>query len=155
MITIIVATDRNGLIGNGDKLPWHIPADLKFYKEMTIGKTILMGRKTFEGLPGVLPNRKTIVVTREKGYSKPGIEVVNDAHIVFEQFKNSTDELMVSGGAEIYKQAYDYADKMLISRIDNEFDGDKYLPNFDSDKFELVNKIQKEGFVVEEYRRKR
>lgn len=155
MITIIVATDRNGLIGNGDKLPWHIPADLKFYKEMTIGKTILMGRKTFEGLPGVLPNRKTIVVTREKGYSKPGIEVVNDAQIVFEQFKNSTDELMVSGGAEIYKQAYDYADKMLISRIDNEFDGDKYLPNFDLDKFELVDKIQKEGFVVEEYRRKR
>lgn len=155
MITIIVATDKNGLIGNGDRLPWHIPADLKFYKEMTVGKTILMGRRTFEGLPGVLPNRKTIVVTRDHSFKKDGIEIVDDAQKVFDAFIDSPDELMVSGGAQIYEQAYKYADKMYISRINQEFKGDKYLPPFNKDDFELCETIDKNEFIVEVYRRKK
>lgn len=155
MITVIVATDRNGLIGSGDKLPWHIPADLKFYKEMTVGKTILMGRRTFEGLPGILPNRKTIVVTSDTSFKRDGIEVTNDIDNIFDMFKNTDEELMVSGGAQIYEQAYKVANRILISRIDNEFSGDKYLPEFNKDEFELVCTTQKEGFVVEEYRRKK
>jgi dihydrofolate reductase len=122
-VTLIAAMDKNGLIGKDNKLPWHIPIDLKFFKQQTSGKTVLMGRKTCESLPFPLPQRRNVVITRNKNFSKPGFEII---HEINQSILN--DELMVIGGSTIYQLMMPFTDAMIITKINHEFIGDTYFP---------------------------
>ncbi len=125
-LTLIAAMDKNGLIGKDNQLPWHLPADLKFFKKQTLGKTVLMGRKTCESLPFPLPKRENIVLSRNKEFSKSGFTVINELSDHFLQ-----QDIMVIGGSAIYQLLMPLADAMILTKIDHEFDGDTYFPEID------------------------
>lgn len=135
-ISAIVATDINGLIGKGNTLPWHLPADLKYFKEVTTGKTVIMGKNTFLSLGRPLPNRKNVVVTSQN---------LNDERIetfktLEEAIKNNPDSFII-GGAQIYKYALEnnLIDTLYVTVIDHDFgDGDAYF-NYDESKWKLVS----------------
>lgn len=139
MLSLIVAVAQNNVIGKDNKLIWHISEDLKRFKEITSGKTIIMGRKTFESLPGVLPNRKHIIITRDKNYkvNSDNVTIVHDLNSLIDQYKNCDDEVFIIGGAEIYKQALPHADKLYLTKINNFFDGDTFFPEINYDYFKV------------------
>jgi len=130
MLSIIVAKASNDVIGGDNKLLWHISEDLKRFKEITSGHTIIMGRKTFESLPKVLPNRHHIVITRDKNYKvdSPEVEVVNDINSIINRFQNSTEEAFIIGGGEIYKSLLPKSDKLYLTRVYKDFNGDTKFP---------------------------
>ena len=130
MLSIIVAKASNDVIGSNNKLLWHISKDLKRFKEITSGHTIIMGRKTFESLPKVLPNRHHIVITRDKNYKvdSPEVEVVNDINSIINRFQNSTEEAFIIGGGEIYKSLLPKSDKLYLTRVYKDFNGDTKFP---------------------------
>lgn len=137
VLALIVATARNGCIGNGNKLPWYLPEDLKYFKAVTSGKPVIMGRNTFESLGRPLPNRTNIVITRNAAFTAPeGVRVVHSldealtvadavAHIA------GNDEVMVIGGAQIYAEALPRVQRMYITEVDKDVDGDAFFPTFD------------------------
>jgi dihydrofolate reductase len=125
-ITLIAAMDQNNLIGNKNALPWHLPADLKFFKQQTTGKTILMGRKTCESLPFVLPKRRNLVLSRNQSFNRKGFEIVNN----LEQL-DQVQDLMVIGGAKIYELMLPMATHLIFTKIHAEFDGDTHFPTVD------------------------
>ncbi len=132
LISMIAAMDRNNLIGAGNRLPWKLPADMRWFVSNTLGKPIVMGRKTFESFGGrPLRDRHNIVVSRDSGYSAgAGVDVVGS----FEQALScagEVDEVMVIGGASLYRQLLDRAHRLYLTRIDAEFDGDSWFPRFD------------------------
>lgn len=131
-ITLIAAMDQNNLIGSDNQLPWHLPADLKFFKQQTLGKTLLMGRKTCESLPFVLPKRRNLVLSRNQSFNRKGFEVV---HSIEQSLK--ADEIMVIGGAKIYQLMLPYATHMIITRIHNSFKGDAYFPEVDWSQWKI------------------
>lgn len=130
MISIIVAVSNNNVIGSDNKLLWHIPNDLKRFKEITSGNIIVMGRKTFESLPGVLPNRKHIVITRDKNYSvdNSSVEVIHNINYIINSFKNSPVEVFIIGGGDIYKQFINSVDKIYLTKVFKDFEGDTTFP---------------------------
>ncbi len=136
---LIVVADKNWAIGNEGKLLCHLPGDLKYFKERTTGKIVVMGRKTLESLPGgrPLPKRKNIVLTRNQSFAKEGCTVV---HSIEELLKKYSDEdVMVIGGGEIYCKLLPYCEGCYVTKIDAEFEADTYIPNLDeSADFELV-----------------
>lgn len=126
---LIVAADRKWAIGNKNDLLCHLPGDLKYFKEKTTGKTVVMGRKTLESLPGgkPLPNRTNIVMTRDASFAKEGCIIVNSIEELMEKYMQ--EDLMVMGGAEIYTKLLPYCDTCYITEIDEEFEADKFIPN--------------------------
>ena len=122
-LTFILAMDKNNLIGSNNDLPWKLPADLKYFKQQTLNKTILMGRKTCESLPFVLPRRKNIVLTRNINFSRQGFEIIHK----IDSINDLSDEIMVIGGAMIYKLLMPYTHKLLITRIHHQFNGDTHF----------------------------
>jgi len=141
MISMIFAHDKNYLIGKDNWMPWDIPNDLGYFKAMTTGKRIIMGRKTFESFGQPLPNRDHIILTRNKDYQAPGCDVFHDVDEVLkyiEQF--SDDEIIVIGGAEIYDLFFPYADRLYITYIDHSFEGDTYLKELDLSNWDLISK---------------
>lgn len=154
MISLVVACDANGLIGKKGWMPWHLPEDLKHFKKITLHKHILMGRKTYEAIGKPLPQRKTFVLThRCLPYEDDNVEVIHDVHDVVKRFIKSEEELVVCGGAQIYECMLPYVTEMWVSRVNGEYDGDTYFPKVDWNCFALVEKIEKEGFVIEHYRK--
>ena len=133
MISIIVAAADNNVIGGDNKLLWHIPNDLKRFKEITSGNIIIMGRKTFESLPGVLPNRKHIVITRDENYSvdNSSVEVIHNINHIINNFKNSPVEVFIIGGGDIYNQFINSVDKIYLTKVFKEFEGDTTFPEID------------------------
>lgn len=133
MLSIIVAKASNDVIGGDNKLLWHISEDLKRFKSITSGNTIIMGRKTFESLPKVLPNRHHIVITRDKNFKvdSPDVEIVNDIDSIITRFENSTEEAFVIGGGEIYKTLLPNTKKLYLTRIYKDFHGDTKFPSID------------------------
>jgi dihydrofolate reductase len=124
-VTLIVARARNGVIGRGGKLPWHIPADLKRFKALTMGSVMVMGRKTFDSLPGVLPGRRHIVLTRDQEWSADGAEV---AHGIDEALQLAGDErVSVIGGAEIFAMFLPIADRVELTEVLDDVPGDTIL----------------------------
>lgn len=115
--------DENNLIGKDNSLPWHLPADLKYFKQQTLNKTVLMGRKTCESLPFVLPNRRNVVLTRNVDFSRRGFEIIHTP----DSLNEIGGEIMVMGGAMIYKLLMPMAEKLLITRIHHQFTGDTYF----------------------------
>ena len=139
MLSIIVAISENNVIGKDNKLLWHLPEDLKRFKELTTGHTIIMGRKTFESLGGILPNRKHIVITRDTNYKvdNNNVEIMNDIQEI-DKYVNDNEENFVIGGAIIYSQLIKKAQKMYITKIYKKFDGDAYFPKIDENEWEII-----------------
>lgn len=136
-IALIAAMDRNRTIGIGNKLPWRLPAEMAFFKKMTLGKTVLMGRKTFESLRKPLSDRRNIVLTRQQEFQPEGCEVVHSLEEALERCKD--DELMVIGGADIYAQFLPFADTILLTDVDAVIEGgDAFFPAFSDSEWQLV-----------------
>lgn len=127
-IVLIYARASNGVIGQDNRLPWHLPADLKRFKALTMAKPMIMGRKTFESLPGLLPGRRHIVLTRRHDWSPEGAEVVGSVDEALEAAKQSqTDEIMVVGGAAIYDVFRPMADRIEVTEIHRDYPGDTFM----------------------------
>lgn len=134
-LSLIVAVGKNMEIGKDNKLLWHIPEDLKFFKEKTSGKTIIMGSNTFYSLPKLLPNRHHIVLTLDDYKFPDEVEVYYDFNTLLKALDARDEEMFIIGGAAIYSLFIDYVDSMYITEIDKEYDADKYFPNFDKNKW--------------------
>ena len=128
-LSMIVAMDDNRLIGKENGLPWHLPADLQYFKKTTTGKAILMGRKTFESLGRPLPNRRNIIITHNREYKAEGCEVVNSIDEAL-NLTQADEEVMVIGGASFYEQTLPMIDRLYITKVDGEHEGDAYFPLF-------------------------
>lgn len=141
MLSIIVALAKNNVIGKDNKLIWHLSDDLKRFKKLTTGHTIIMGRKTFESLGRVLPNRKHIVLTNNPNMKieDENVEVISDIKLL-DSYINSKEENFIIGGASIYSLLMPYASKMYITRIDEEFEGDIYFPQIDTKMWQEVER---------------
>ena len=132
ILTLIAAVARNGVIGIDNRLPWHLPADLKHFKALTLGHAVIMGRKTWESLPAQfrpLPGRRNIVVTRDAGYRTEGATVVLSLPAAIGAADNS--EAFVIGGAQLYAAAMPLADRLQLTAIDTTFEGDTFFPAID------------------------
>lgn len=127
MVSLIVAMDKNNLIGGDNKLLWHIPEDLKYFKKVTMGKTIIMGRKTYDSIGRALPGRTNVIISRDKSLEIEGCEVFNDVNEAIKEYP----EAVIIGGANIYGQVIDQVDKMYITLVDGEYKGDAYFPKID------------------------
>jgi dihydrofolate reductase len=130
VISIIVAMAENRVIGNDNSLPWHLPADLKHFKAMTIGKPIIMGRKTWESLPGKLPDRTHIIVTANQDYQADDCIVVHSLEQAIEA-AGDVPEVMIVGGAMLYGQAMSQADHIYLTLVETKVEGDSLFPDFD------------------------
>jgi len=129
-LSIIAALADNRVIGLDNRLPWHLPADLAHFKRLTMGKPIIMGRKTWESLPGLLPHRTHVVVSRDPAYEVAGGFVVHSLDEAFE-FAGDVDEMLVVGGAELYAQALPRAARLYLTYVHARIDGDTFFPAFD------------------------
>lgn len=148
MLTFVWTEDENQLIGQANQLPWHLPADLKHFKAITMGDAVLMGRKTYESLPiKPLPNRRNIILTRNKDYVAPGAEVFHSKEAVMSAIDSDQQTLHIIGGGEIFKLFIDEVDELYQTIIEGDFEGDTYFPALDFSEFELLS--EKEGIVDE------
>lgn len=139
MLSIIVAVAKNNVIGKDNKLIWHLPEDLKRFKKLTTGHTIIMGRKTFESLGRVLPNRKHIILCNDArlNIENQNVEVIDDISLL-DKYISSDEENFIIGGATIYKLLMPYANKMYITKINEEFEGDVYFPQIDEKEWDIL-----------------
>lgn len=142
MLALIVAVAHHRVIGKDNSLIWHLPNDLKFFKEKTTGHVIIMGRKTFESLPFLLPNREHWVITKNKGFNAPeGVRVFSSPEAVVKAAKEM-DVAYVIGGAQIYEAFLPYVDVMHITEVDHEFEGDVHFPEFDASAFTITSVVE-------------
>ena len=137
-ITIIAAVSENNVLGKNNKLIWHIPDDLKRFKKLTLGHSVIMGRKTFESIAKPLPQRKNIILTRNKNYKAKGAVI---AHNVKEalNFCENDNQPFIIGGGEIYKLFMSISNKIELTRIHKSYDGDAFFPEILEEKWKLVN----------------
>ena len=145
-LSIIVAMDQNRVIGKGDALPWHISSDLKNFKKITMGKPIVMGRKTHESIGRPLPGRENIILTRDKTYQVEGCTVLHSMVEIFEHCKD-VEEVMITGGAEIYKLSLEQASHLYLTEVHTEIEGDTFFPEFDRSDWKEVSR---EDFSADE-----
>ena len=136
-LSLIVAMDENRLIGSDNQLPWRLPADLAFFKRTTMGKPIIMGRKTYDSIGRPLPGRRNIVITRDPEFSAEGCEIVHTIEAALEGCSDH-DELMLIGGATLYEQTLDQVSSMYITRIHHGFSGDTWFPEFDVSNWKIA-----------------
>ncbi len=139
-LSIIAAVADNGVIGIDNRLPWRLPADLAHFKRLTLGKPILMGRRTWESLPGLLPHRTHVVISRNPGYRAEGGLVVHSLEQAIAQF-GDVDELMLIGGAQLYAQALPLAARLYLTEVHAEPEGDAFFPAFDRGDWREVERI--------------
>ena len=138
-ITIIVAAAENNAIGKDNDLIWSLPNDLKRFKKLTSGHSIIMGRKTFDSFPGLLPNRKHIVISRNKNISfSDEVTVVNNFEDAIRETGDDENPFIIGGG-QIYKLAIDLGDKIELTRVHEEFKADTFFPKIDEDKWKLIH----------------
>lgn len=143
MIRIIVAMSRNRVIGDSNKLIWSLPTDLKRFKKLTSGNTVVMGRKTYESIGKPLPNRRNIIITRDINYVSDGCDVVNSLD---EAILLCGSDCFIIGGGEIYKQSMDIADKLYLTLIHDDFEGDTHFPDIDKSWTKMI----REDFEIDE-----
>ncbi len=147
ILTLIVAKDLNDGIGKDNQLLCHLSADLKHFKALTTGHTVIMGRKTYDSLPnGALPNRRNIVISRQKGLSLANCEVYDSLYSAFAACK-STENVFVIGGASIYSQSIANADYLEVTEIDNRFDADVFFPHIDTT---IWSEVSRERFAPDD-----
>ncbi|MFV0478694.1 MAG: dihydrofolate reductase [Parahaliea sp.] len=141
-LSIIVAAARNGVIGRDNALPWHLPEDLCYFKRVTMGKPVVMGRKTYESIGRPLPGRRNIVISRNPVFAAPGVEVVASltaAVALLSSVLAEEDEVMVIGGAQIYAEALPLVDRLYLTRVEAEVAGDTCLPSLDWECWHVVS----------------
>ena len=127
MLNIIVAVSENNVIGRKNDLPWHLPDDLQYFKDKTKGHPIIMGRKNFESIGRVLPGRQNIIITRQLNYAVDGCDVVGSLEEAI-QAAQGAEDIFVIGGGEIYKQALPFVDRVYLTRVHADIEGDVYFP---------------------------
>ncbi len=132
MISLIVAASENDVIGRDGDLPWKLPDDLKHFKRVTMGKPVVMGRKTWESLQRPLPGRQNVVITRQRGYSAEGCDIVNYPAAAL-QATSAADDIMIIGGGRVYEQFLRRADRIYLTRVHTTVEGDVYFPKLDED----------------------
>jgi dihydrofolate reductase len=148
MLSLIVAAAQNNAIGKNNQLLWHLPNDLKFFKNTTWGMPVIMGRKTFESVNKPLPGRFNIVITRQPGWNAEGVIVASDLNDAISKARETNcKELFVIGGGEIYNQAYAMADKIYLTRVDATPDADTFFPAVEESKWAL---IQSQDFTADD-----
>jgi len=155
-ISIICAISFNNCIGKNNKLPWHIPEDLAHFKKLTLNQTVLMGTKTFQSildyLGKPLPKRNNVLVTRNKNYQTlDDVRIFHDLDEALKQLKN--ENLFICGGASIYKQTIDKADKLYITHVHKEVDGDTFFPKIDKNVWQEVEREDHKKFSFVTYKR--
>ena len=152
-LSLIVATAHDNVIGRNNELPWHLPQDLKYFKSVTLGKPIIMGRKTFESIGKPLPGRTNIVVTRQKNWNFSGVLVAKDIESALEaaqtfrtEQNTIAEEIMVIGGAEIYRSALPIANRIYLTKIDARIDGaDAFFPELPPEQWKLTSELSGES----------
>ena len=149
-LSLIVAMDDNRLIGSNNDLPWQLPADLAFFKRTTMGKPIVMGRKTFVSIGRPLPGRRNIVITRDSSFSAEGCEIVNGIREAL-SLCSDMEEIMLIGGASLYQQTIDQAKRLYITRIHHSFEGDTWFPEFDLNEWEQTSREDHEADISNPY----
>lgn len=152
MISIIAAVGKNLELGKGGDLIWHLKDDMKFFRTTTSGHTIIMGRKTFESLGGLLPKRHHVILTTSREYSVEGTEIHHSIDSVLEKYKNCEEECFVIGGGEIYKLFLPYADKLYLTHIDADCsDAEVYFPSFNEGNYskKVISSIEEDGITAE------
>ena len=159
-ITIVAAIASNNVIGKKNSLPWDIPEDLKRFKQLTSGHTILMGRKTFDSIGRPLPNRTNIVMTKDTNYQKEGVEIVFDEKEALNLIKELNQEVFIIGGSKIYELFEPWATSLMITRVLKDFKGDAFFPDINWNNWQVKSKEEfldeKSGISckLEEYLRK-
>lgn len=148
----MAAKAKNNVIGKDNDLVWHLPADFKFFKQTTMGHTLIMGRKTFESLGNPLPNRNSWVVTRNEDYFAEGITTFHDLDGAIKAAENSgLQTVFILGGGEIYRQSMDIADKLILTEIEEEFEGDTYFPDVDKNVWKEISREEHNADVKNKY----
>lgn len=142
-IAMIAAVAANGVIGDNGRLPWHLPSDFAFFKAQTLGKPLLMGRKTFESIGRPLPGRTNIVVTRQRGYQPEGVLVIDDLEAALEHARSiavadGAAEVMIGGGESLYRAVLPQADRLYITHVELEPAGDTCFPDIDPEEWEVT-----------------
>lgn len=146
LVSLLFAMDENNAIGLDNKLPWHLPADLKWFKETTMGHHIIMGRNTYESIGRLLPGRKTVVISRRPNYMIPGASTHPSLAMALEEAKEAGEtEAFVIGGAELFKSAIAEADRFYLTRIHHVFDADTYLPALNMDEWKIISEERHEA----------
>ena len=159
-ITIVAAIASNNVIGQKNSLPWDIPEDLKRFKQLTSGHTILMGRKTFDSIGRPLPNRTNIGMTKDTNYQKEGVEIVFDEKEALNLIKELNQEVFIIGGSKIYELFEPWATSLMITRVLKDFEGDAFFPDINWNNWQMESKEEffdaKSGISckLEEYLRK-
>ncbi len=145
-VSLIAAVANNQVIGNNNRLVWHLPADLRHFKKLTMGHTLIMGRKTYESIGKPLPGRKTIIITSQKAYKAAGCIVAGSVEEAIKLVKGEKD-VFVAGGAEIYEQTINlyHTRRLYITRIFANFEGDTFFPQIDEEKWELLERVDYEA----------
>tara|TARA_B110001469_G_C9528135_1_gene262661 strand:+ start:239 stop:727 length:489 start_codon:yes stop_codon:yes gene_type:complete len=138
-LAIIVATDEQGLIGKDNDLPWKLSADLQYFRKVTMGKPIIMGRRTHESIGRPLPGRKNIIITSYKAYQAEGCTVTNSMSQAIEACENA-QEVMIMGGASLYQQWLPTADKIYLTQVHALLDGDTWFPDWNKEQWDEVSK---------------
>ena len=142
MISIIVAIGKNNLIGKGNDLPWYYPEDLKYFKSKTLNKTVLMGENTFYSIVNrinkPLPKRKSIVATLNNDFKYDGVEVIHDAIAFLKE--DHEEEIFIIGGMQIYKLALPYADRLYITHVNKDYEGDVFFPEINYENYKLISR---------------
>ena len=145
-ISIIVAVANNNVIGKDNSLIWHLPADMKFFKEKTTGHCIITGRKNYESIPEKfrpLPNRTNIIITRQKDYSAPGTIIVDSIDKAIQKAKETGDEeIFIIGGAEIFKQCMHLTDRIYLTKIYHDFEGDVFFPELSDKEWKETQRVK-------------
>lgn len=159
MLSLIVAMAENRTIGINNNLPWHLPNDLQYFKKVTMGKPIIMGRKTYESIGRPLPGRRNIVITRQTGYTQAGVDVVSSLSEAIQLGEDIAlveghEEVFVIGGAEIYQQALNYADRLYITHVLADVEGDAFFPSIDWSQYQEIERkdFKAEGHNPYDYR---
>jgi len=142
-ISLVWAMAQNRVIGRNNQLPWYLPEDLKYFKRITLGKPVIMGRKTFDSIGKPLPGRTNIVVTRNRDWSFEGVRIVDSLEAARELCENlaivdGTEEAMIIGGAEIYRQAMPLADRLYLTEVHADVEGDATFPEFDRSQWQEI-----------------
>ena len=137
-LAIIVATDLNGLIGKDNDLPWRLSADLRYFRQITMGKPIIMGRRTHESIGRPLPGRENIIITSDQGYQAEGCTVMHSLQSAL-QHCEQYQEVMIMGGASLYQQCLPLADKIYLTQVDAELSGDTWFPEWDKTQWQCIS----------------
>lgn len=149
-ISLIVAVASNWVIGRENALPWRMPADLRRFKQVTMGHTLIMGRKTYESIGRPLPGRRTVVVTRQTGWQADGVQVFQSLGEALAAASGES-EVFVAGGGEIFHELLPQADRICLTRIDAPFEGDTYFPPFDETAWKIVEEEHHESDAENPY----